>query len=148
MSGVAVSNRVIARNDIGQFRRACSDAAEKTVEEAVERGAKLSRQMAPSGTKRDPRTTKLKKSIEPHMLGRTQGEWVATARHALAIEKGAVPHIITGWVNFFWENQGRDWEAGPNRINHPGNAAQPYLAPAYRVIMRQVMQIARDKYPG
>lgn len=148
MSGVAVSNRVIARNDIGQFRRACSDAAEKTVEEAIERGAKMSRQMAPSGTKRDPRTTKLKNSIEPHMLSRTQGEWRATARHALAIENGAVPHAITGWVNFFWAREGRDWVPGSNLINHPGNGAQPYLRPAYRIVMQQIMQIARSKYPG
>ncbi len=148
MSGVAVSNRVIARNDIGRFRAACSDAAEKTVEEAIERGAKLSRQMAPRGTKRDPRTTKLKNSIEPRMLSRTQGEWKATARHALAIEKGAVPHQITGWVNFFWENEERNWVPGKNLINHPGNAAQPYLRPAYIVVMKQLMQIARTKYPG
>jgi hypothetical protein len=148
MASVGVSNRVIARNGIGQFRSECSLAAERTVEKAVERGARLSRDFAPSGSKNDPRTTKLKKSIEPRMLGRTQGEWTATARHALAIEKGAVPHEITGWVNFFWERESRDWEPGMNLINHPGNAAQPYLRPAYAIVMGEVMAIARGEYPG
>lgn len=139
---------MIARNGIGQFRAECELAAERTVEKAVERGARLSRDFAPSGKKNDPRTSRLKDSIEPRMLGRTQGEWVATARHALPIEKGAVDHDITGWVNFFWEREGRDWEPGANIIKHPGNKAQPYLRPAYKIVMAQIMAIARGEYPG
>lgn len=148
MAGVAVSGRVIARNNIGQFVRECEMAAQRTVEEAVERGANLSRAMAPIGPKPDPRTGKLKDSISSKMYGRTAGEWSCSARHALAIEKGAVRHDITGWVNFFWENEGRAWEPGPNTIDHPGNAAQPYLHPAYKIIMQQIMDIADRKYPG
>lgn len=145
---VAVSNRVVVRNSIGRFRQACSDAAEETIREAVEEGAALSRSLAPVGHKNDPRTVHLKDSVESEVLSRTSGQWKSTARHALAIEKGAVPHPITGWVSFFWENEGRDWTPGPNEIQHPGNSAQPYLRPAYETIMRRIMSIAREKYPG
>lgn len=144
---VAVSNRVIARNSIGQFASECSDAAERTVRESIEKGAELSRAMAPVGTKADPRTTKLKDSISSQMLSRTSGEWKATARHALPIELSAGPHDITGWVSFFWEKMGRDWSPGPNTIHHPGNAAQPYLRPAYQIVMGRIMAVARREYP-
>jgi hypothetical protein len=144
----AVSNRVVARNGIGRFRQQCSDAAENTIRDAVEEGAELSRSLAPVGHKKDPRTVKLKDSIESEVLSRTSGQWKSTARHALAIEKSAKPHPITGWVNFFWEREGRNWDGGPNMIQHPGNAAQPYLRPAYEIIMRRIMEIARRNYPG
>lgn len=144
----AVSNRVIARNSIGQFIRDCEQAAEGTIREAVNDGADLSRNFAPEGAKMDPRTIPLKESIEAHVLSRTSGNWVATARHALPIELGAVPHPITGWVSFFWEREGRMWEPGPNEISHPGNAPQPYLRPAYEIIMARIMQIADKHYPG
>lgn len=143
-----MSNRVVARNEIGRFADSCSQAAERTVHKAVERGAKLSRGFAPSGTKPDPRTTKLKESIQPFMLSRTQGGWRAVARHALAIEKGAVAHEITGKVTFWWEGEGRWWMPGENMIQHPGNAAQPYLRPAYEIVMHDIMAIARGEYPG
>ncbi len=145
---VAVSNRVIARNNFGQFIRDCEQAAEKTVKESIDRGAKLSRDLAPAGNKTDSRTPKLKDSIKPEMLSRTSGVWKCTARHALPVETGSVPHEITGDVLFFWEREGRWWNPGDNIINHPGNAAQPYLRPAYDIVSREMMNIARRNYPG
>jgi hypothetical protein len=147
MADIAVSNKVTARNGLGQFIRDCEQAAEYTVRDAIEEGAKLSRALAPSGTKPDPRTVPLKDSITSAMTSRTQGHWSSSARHALAIEKGASPHGIPGNVSFFWENQGRWWTPGSNVIQHPGNAAQPYLRPAYEVIMHRIMGIARRHYP-
>lgn len=144
---IGVSNRVVHRNGIGQFTRDCSDAAESTVKKAIEEGAQLSRTLAPVGPKEDPRTVHLKDSISTQMFGRTSGEWKSTARHALPIELSAVPHDITGWVSFFWEREGRMWAPGSNIIHHPGNAAQPFLRPAYQVIMGKIMSIARSEYP-
>lgn len=156
MAGIAVSNRVIARNSIGQFAAACDRAATETVREAIDRGAELSRSMAPVGHKPDPRTVPLAQSIKARMLSATAGVWEADARHAMAIEFGAGVHEIPGDVSFFWESAGRMWipysEGGPPWLHpiivHPGNAAQPYLRPAYKVVMGEVMSIARKHYPG
>lgn len=147
MADVASSTHVVLRNSMGQFIRDCEEAAGRTIEDAVKEGAQLSRDLAPVGTKVDKRTIPLRDSIEPVVVSRTHGFWQATARHALAIEKGAVPHPISGKVKFFWEEEGRWWTPGDNVINHPGNAAQPYLAPAYKVIMKRVPSIMRRYYP-
>lgn len=156
MAGIAVSAHVVLRNRLGQFRRECSDAARETITEAVNRGADMSRSLAPAGHKADPRTIPLKSSIYAEVLSRTQGRWVATARHALPVEFSAGPHAIPGEVSFFWENAGRMWipysADGPTWLHpfimHPGNPAQPYLRPAYHAIMGQIMAIAAEKYPG
>jgi hypothetical protein len=116
---LGVSNTVVKRNALGQFRQHCLGAAEATIEDMVTDGAKLSRQLAPSGSKDDPRTPKLKESIEPVVFSRTSGAWVAAARHALPIEFGAAPHGITGRVRFFWDRMGRWWVPGDNTIHHP-----------------------------
>lgn len=146
--GIAVSNRVVARNDIGRFIRDCEVAGTRTVESAIEKGAQLSRDLAPVGLKNDTRTSHLKDSINTKMLSGNSGVWIASARHALAVEKGARPHEIPGNVSFFWENEDRFWNPGDNMIQHPGNDAQPYLRPAYVIVMREIMGIARGKYPG
>jgi hypothetical protein len=150
----AVSNRVVSRNRIGRFISDCEQAAEATARQLVEDGADLSRKMAPVGSRPDSRTIPLAQSIETKMLSRTSGVWRATARHALAQELGAGPHLILGspYLHFFWESAGRWWVPGlmgePDIINHPGNAPQPYLRPAYEIIMRRAMAVARQKYPG
>ncbi len=148
MGDFAVSNRVVSRNGLGRFISRCEEAAEATARQLVEDGADLSRDLAPVGHKPDHRTIPLAQSIESKMLSATSGVWRATARHALAIEHGSVPHEITGNVHFWWEREGRWWEPGENIIAHPGNAAQPYLRPAYEQIMRKAMTVARAKYPG
>lgn len=157
--GITAKATVVARNDIGRFIRECEMAAESTVEDAIEEGARLSRAMAPAGSKPDPRTVPLKESITTRMFGRTRGEWGSSARHALAIEKGAVPHAIPANVRFYWDKLGRMWMPpetylrvtgypGADPIQHPGNAAQPYLRPAYAQVMANIMSIARKNYPG
>jgi hypothetical protein len=146
-TGIACSNRVVARNGFGQFIRDCEQAAELTAKDAVERGAELSRGFAPVGHKPDPRTVKLKNSIHTRMFSRTSGEWYSEARHALSQEKGAKAHDIPGEVSFFWEKMDRMWTPGSNVINHPGNAAQPFLRPAYKQVSRELSAIARRHYP-
>jgi hypothetical protein len=90
----------------------------------------------------------LKDSISAEMLSRTSGQWKATARHALPQEFGAGPHEITGDVSFFWESEGRMWNPGDNMIHHPGNPAQPYLRPAYKIISGKLLSIMKRFYPG
>lgn len=147
MADIAVSGNVVLRDSFGRFIRACEEAAEYTVRDAVEEGARISRDLAPTGGKVDLRTIPLAESIESEVISRTQGRWFATARHALPIEFGAGPHGIPGEVSFFWENEGKWWTPGSNTINHPGNAAQPYLRPAYQAIMNRIMSIAKRYYP-
>lgn len=155
---VGFSNRVIARNNIGRFAAACSAAGEETVKELVEEGMKTSRSMAPTGHKADPRTTPLRDSFFTQMFSRTSGAWGNFARHALAIEKGARPHPIFGnpALGFFWEAARRRWipaaiyyhdPGAVDVVNHPGNAAQPFLRPAYDIVSARAMQIARKHYP-
>lgn len=145
---VAVSNRVIARSSIGQFIGACERAATETVQEAIQDGERAAKQYAPTGHKRDPRTVTLRDGMYSRMLSATSGEFGCVARHALPQEFGAVPHEITGRVRFWWDAMGRAWTPGPNMIQHPGNPAQPYLRPAYALVMARVMRIAAAKYPG
>lgn len=155
--GLAVSNRVIARNGIGRFIGECEGAATKTVTKAAKRGAKLSKAYAPVGHKHDKRTIPLTESIDWRLLSRTAAEWFASARHAMPQEFGAGPHPIEGNLRFFWEEQGRmfvpasEFYGVPGMttiVNHPGNPAHPYLRPAYEDVMAQFMQIARSEYPG
>lgn len=145
---IGVSNRVVARNGIGRFISECEAAATTSVEDAIERGAALSIEMAPKGAGDDPRTIALADSIYAEMTGATSGHWIATARHALPVEFGSVAHDQTGDVSFFWEAEGRMWEPGPNIIKHPAVGAQPYLRPAYKAIMGEMMQILKKHYPS
>lgn len=155
---VGFSNRVVARNDIGRFIRDCEQAGEATIKEMIDDGVKMSRNMAPVGHKHDPRTAPLRDSFFTQMLSRTSGVWGNFARHALPIEKGARPHPIFGnpALGFFWEAMRRRWipaaiyygdPGAVDMVNHPGNAAQPFLRPAYEIISARAMQIARKHYP-
>lgn len=154
MGHIAVSNRVIARNGIGQFIAECSMAASKSVDEMLDEGVHISDELAPVGHKEDPRTPTLHAAFYTHKLSRTSGVWGNDARHALAIELGAAPHEITGspFLSFYWEAAGRRWVPGlygePDIVNHPGNAAQPYLRPAYETVMARSMAIMKRYYPG
>jgi hypothetical protein len=153
MSEIAVSNRVVSRNRFGRFIADCEQAAGDTAEDLVKMGARLSKERAPTGAKDDLRTIPLKQSIQSRMLSRTSGVWEATARHSLAIEFGAVHHLIVGnpYLQFYWEAAGRQWVPGlfgePDIVNHPGNEEQPYLRPAYDMVMAQAMAVARQHYP-
>lgn len=156
---IGVSNRVVARNAIGQFASACSAAGTATVKEAIEEGANMSRAIAPVGIKPDPRTVPLKESITAEMTGSTSGHWFSVARHALPTEFGGAPHEIVGspGLRFFWDREGRMFEPAsvyygqPDMVTiveHPGNPAQPFLRPAYEAVMGKIMQIAKRNYPG
>jgi hypothetical protein len=145
---IGVSNTVVMRDQFGRFRQQLIDAAEPTITELVTEGAKESIRLAPSGSKVDPRTSKLKASIRPVVFSRTSGAWIASARHALPVEYGAGPHPITGYVLFFWDKMNRMWNPGPNMIQHPGNRAQPYLRPAYDIMAGRAMSIVKKHYGG
>lgn len=151
---VAVSGHIVARNDIGQFIAACSKAAEETVRQLIEDGERLSKEMAPVGHKEDLRTVPLREGMFSEMLSRTQGRWGCSSRHALPIEFGAGAHVITGnpFLSFYWENAGRNWVPGlfgePDVVQHPGNAAQPFLRPAYAMVREEALAVMRAKYPS
>lgn len=160
MGQLGVSPRVVARNGFGQFARDCDRAGQQTVEDLVEEGAQLSRALAPKGAKPDPRTQKLAQSITTRMRGRKSGYWVAEARHAMPQETGARRHTIVGDpdLRFFWVRKGRmfiparelDGATGDEItvVNHPGNPARPFLRPAYEIVMRNWMLVARTHYPS
>lgn len=152
MPNIAVSNTVVYRDDMGKFLAAVNKGVTAAVRETVEDGAKMSRRLAPSGSKHDPRTIKLKDSIEWYMTGATSGVWVATARHALPIEYGARPHPIKGKPDllFWWDKEGRYFTPSHrvDEVSHPGNAAQPYLRPAYEATMPKLLNALDKHIPG
>lgn len=153
---LATTSHVIARDRFGRFRKNVEQAAGETVKELVEEGMNLSRAMAPVGHKHDRRTVPLRDSMFMVMESSTKGYWGSHARHALAIENGARPHIIPGNPNlgFWWEAKGRSWipseifYGAPGMqdfVNHPGNDAQPFLKPAYDIIRDRMMAKLRQK---
>lgn len=153
MSGFAVSNRVSVRSSLGTFINDVERSTTRTVERAIEEGAAASRALAPVGEKVDKRTLPLRDSIFTRMEGPNRGYWYSVARHALPIEYGARAHPIIGspHFQFYWDAAGRWWIPGlmgdPDFIMHPGNAAQPFLRPAYEaVIGRRLDQIMREEY--
>ena len=159
MGTMAITGTLVARNEFGRFISECEAAATRTVEKAVEQGAELSRAMAPIGHKPDPRTIPLKDSITTVMFSARSGAWGSSARHALAQEQGASAHEITGFLGFYWEEKGKsfvwddprydNWnEEEGATVHHPGNDAQPFLYPAYRVIAQRLGGIAASEYPG
>ena len=145
---IAFSGRVIARDSIGRFIAECERAATESIEDIIKDGESLAKDFAPVGHKADPRTVTLRQGMFHRMLSATSGEFGCRARHALPIELSAVPHEITGQVSFFWDAMGRPWVPGKNMIHHPGNAAQPYLRPAYAIVSGRAISIMRRHYPG
>lgn len=157
MARVAVSNQVIYRSNKGQFLANINGGATRTVQRTIDRGVELSKGYAPIGRKPDERTVPLHAGFFTKMLSSTAGVWGNFARHALPIELGAGPHQIPGnpALRFYWEAMGRMWipaeifyqQPGlPDLVNHPGNAAQPFLRPAYEDIRHEVMAIARQEF--
>lgn len=153
MAKVTAEVNVSARNRLGQFIRECEMAGELTVKDMIDMGAEESRRQAPVGVKHDRRSIPLQQSIVTQMFNRTNGRWVALARHALFVEKGTRPHqIISSKFKFFWENAGRMWIPGlfqdPDVINHPGTEPQPFLEPAFNKVMLRWREVAKRRYPG
>lgn len=154
MAGIAVSNRVVARNHFGQFIRDCEQAATATVKELIEEGEAISKGMAPVGSKTDRRGTPIFASFFTQMHSRTSGVWGNFSPWALHQEFGTRAHVILGspYLRFFWDNAGRMWIPGlfgtPDVVMHPGHRAQPFLRPAYEAVMARAMSVARKHYPG
>lgn len=155
--GYTVSNRVTMRDDFGRFIASLGPAGERTIKDAIEEGARLSRADAPVGHKSDSRGVPLKDSIFTRMVSATSGEWYSISHHAAPIEFGARPHPIYGNpdLSFYWEEAGRrfipasEFYRQPGLVtvvNHPGNAAQPFLRPARDLIAKRLTQIARKHY--
>lgn len=148
---VAVTNRVIVRNGLGRFIADVEGAATRAIQEILDEGVELSRTLAPSRARLDPRTPKLKASFFTQVLSRTSGVWGNNARHSRYVEEGTAPHPIRSDVTFFWEKHWRMWTPGDpetQEINHPGADAQPYLRPAYIAMRPRVQQIMKKHYPG
>lgn len=150
---IAVSTHFILRNNMGQFIAECKEGARATAQELVEEGYELAHGFAPE------RDGVLKASMGWVMLSATSGVWFARAAHALPQEFGGAPHVIQGnpSLSFYWENEGRWWIPAEayyhmpglvDMINHPGNPAQPYLRPAYRIVMAKCLAVADKHYPG
>lgn len=160
------TNVILRRNAFGQFTRKLENAAHDAVEEAVERGARMSRQLAPTGGKsrasyaKRPGYVPLKRSIRTHVSG-NRGYWYSVAPHARFVEEGTRPHRIEGELVFYWPpspGNPKGWfvwskEGFDNYtprgayVNHPGTEAQPFLRPAYeRVVKRQMSEILREKF--
>lgn len=154
---IAMSNRVIARDDFGRFISDVHQATHEAVRDLLHEGMEISRDLAPVGHKADRRTVPLKDSMFVHMESRTRGYWGSFARHALPIEKGARRHFIFGNPNlgFFWEREGREWIPAEvfykspgmrDFVDHPGNRAQPFLRPAYDILQSRIMSTLRTKF--
>ena len=150
---VAVSNRVIARNGLGQFIRECEQAAGETVLDVARQGVAASRALAPV------RTGALASSIQPFLLTRTQAVWGSNLKYALPQETGARAHDLPANVSFWWEREGRMWmppevylrrtgHAGADPIKHPGNPGTHFLRDGFDSVWGRVMSIARKHYPG
>lgn len=150
---VAVTSRVVARNSMGRFIAACEQAATETVLDIAQQGANASRTFAPS------RTGKLRASIQPFLLSRTQAVWGSSLKYALPQETGSVAHDMPANVSFFWEREGRMWMTpsqylwitgfeGADPIRHPGNPATHFLRDGWRSVKPRMVAIADKHYPG
>lgn len=138
MAGIHATTEVHLRDNFGAFIAACDAAATRSVQEAMVEGTRVARAMAPSGPARQDygRRPKLKANIWGHMISSRSARIVATPGHALPQEKSAGPHPIP---NAF----GRGIT-----VQHPGNAAQPYLRPALAAIARMLPPVMKRNYPG
>lgn len=151
MAGAIITTDVTARNSLGRFIKEIEMAGTYTVEDAIADGDRISTIMAPVGSRPDARSTPLKASGFHEMTSATSGRWGNFSGHALFQEKGTGPHTMEGRFKFFWESAGRMWVPGlygpVDIINHPGNAAQPFLEPAAKVVKAKLSQIAKRYYP-
>lgn len=129
-----ISELRYARGFKGRFAwdRAALDALNTILDE----GAAVAQAVAPDGPARDDygRRPKLKDNIDRRILDARTGEVYIDAVNALSQETGAVAHEIHGdpELRFFWIKEGK-WFKGP-KVNHPGNAAQPFMEAGFRAM--------------
>lgn len=143
---LAVSAKVVARDEFGRFVDAIKVGGAESMAQLAKEGAEISRELAPYGSKPDPRGGHIKDNISFNSTS-TTAQWYVHVRQGLPQETGAVPHRIPGNVTFFWEREGYWWKPGDNEIKHPGNAPKPYLRPAYEIIMARSLMIVKEHMP-
>lgn len=147
MAVVHVSPEIRYRSETGRFLAECDGAAAAAVQAVGERGARMAKRLAPSSSFPEPRGGKLRPGISFYMTGGMVGVIASTARHTLAIERGASAHQI-GAPGQLLANKQKDWGPRIGPVNHPGNDAQPFLKPAYAMIRSRMIDVMRDFYPG
>lgn len=123
---ITVRTRIQLRDRFGRFMAILDGAAEATARDLTDKAVELAKANAPV------KTGELRDSIEARYAGKV-GYVEATAPHAHPIEAGAIAHVIP-----------RD---GHN-IMHPGNAAQPYIAPVEKQLVPFAPAIVKRNYPG
>lgn len=116
------------RDETGRFRAVLDRAAVNTARDLTNKGVELAKRNA----RRFRKTGELEAGIEPVHMGK-KGRVDSTAPHAHPIEAGAVPHAIP---------------RGDSIIMHPGNEAQPYLAPVGEQLAPFAPGILAKNYPG
>lgn len=139
---VGLSKAIMGRDSFGQFANVIEKAGENLLEDFADKVRDTAKTIVPV------RTGTLRDSIQTVRFSHNEYRVVATAPHALPIEKGARPHPITGWVKFYWVKEGRNWVPGENMINHPGNRSQPYLEPAFKLWWPTIKGEMSRRYPG
>lgn len=141
-----VSPEVRFRSNLGRFMAACKAAKTRSVRRCIELGADRARVLAPEGEFEDARGPTLRESIEPVMLSDSHGVFVARARHAMAIERGAGPHQI-GTEGQILADLEKPFGPVRGPVDHPGNAPQPYMKPAAEIVKSKQIGIMREEYP-
>jgi hypothetical protein len=158
----ASTQTIVNRNRFGRFASQIESGCDRAVERWVELGAATSRAMAPgpgyrvSDYSRRAGYIPLKASIKGKANGHT-GQWSTNAPHWKFVEYDTAPHEITGFLDFPW-NGGRfvwndprysNWtEESGATVHHPGTSAQPFMRPAYElVVKRQMMAILKSEMP-
>lgn len=122
--------------DTAALNAAVMPRVETFVRAFVDRVATQARDDAPE------RSGRLKGAIAPDPVRRT-GPWSVESGvsvrvpYAAAVHEGARPHVIrprrAAVLSFYWPKVGR--QVFFRRVNHPGNAAQPFLRnAAHKVI--------------
>jgi len=133
--------------------------AKRVMQQLCEEGAQISRDLAPvgkpevtfhGGNRRAP--GELKRSIEVFITP-GGGQWGSKLDYALAIEKGAKPHPISGnpFLSFprrtaITKTAVSGKNAGhiiTRTVNHPGNEPKPYLRPAFDQIKHKILPALR-----
>lgn len=137
---IHVTNRVLVRNELGQFANHIEEADIGATEDALEAGAREAYNQAPK------RTHRLANSIHWVRESPKNGYFAVAVPYWEIVEKGPRPHDITGRVSFFWTREGRPWTPGSNTIRHPGYAGFHYMEAGLEVASQELIDSMRRRY--
>jgi hypothetical protein len=143
--GILVSNRVVARNELGRFAERVHEANSRATATAGRRGAMKMREIVPK------KTRNLAQSVHWHLTGSTKGE-ISFGRGApywRYVAYGAREHKITAWVRFWWEREKRPWAlpSDPDqKINHPGIKPHPFIQTVHHYTQLELEDAMRREY--